>query len=87
MNADSCASFVSNAIPAGTSLSVDAASCAARIINGRSYELRYDMCRRGLLRLVDHCGGLLRLDIAIAACCAVLIIDEDPCASTCRYDH
>ena len=72
-------------IHAGTALSVDAASCAARIIDEDSYELRPDMCGRGLLCLVDHCGGLLLLDIAIAACCAALIIDEDSCASTCRY--
>ena len=74
-------------IHAGPSRSVDAASCAAQIIDEHSYELRTDIFGRGLLRLVDHCGGILRLDIARAAYCAVLIIDEDPCASTCRYDH
>ena len=75
--------FVSNMIHAGTSLSVDAASCAARRIDEDSYELRPDMsqCGRGLLCLVDHCGGLLRLDSAIAACYAALIVDEDSCAS------
>ena len=74
-------------IPAGTLLSVGAASCAAQIIDEHSYELRTDIFGRGLLRLVDHCGGLLRLDIANAANCASLIvsIDEDSCASTYRF--
>ena len=84
---DSCASFVSNMIhvAASTSLSVNAASCAARIIDEDSYELRTDICGRGPLCLVDHCGGLLRLGIAHAAYCAALLIGEDSCASTCRY--
>ena len=63
---DSCASSVLTAIPEGTSLSVDAASCAARIIDELSYELRLDICGRGLLCLVNHCEGLLRLVIANA---------------------
>ena len=58
--------------------SVDAASCAARIIDEDSYELRTVISGRGLLRLVDQCGGLLRLDIANAANYASLIIVEDP---------
>ena len=80
---DSCASSVSNVIHAGPSRSVDAASCAARIIDEDSYELRTVISGRGLLRLVDQCGGLLRLDIANAANCASLIvsIDEDSCTS------
>ena len=65
-------------IHAGPSRSVDAASCAARIIDEDSYELRTVISGRGLLRLVDQCGGLLRLDIANAANYASLIIVEDP---------
>ena len=72
-------------IHAGTSLSIDAASRAARIIDEDSCELRPDICERGLLCLVDQRGGLLRLDIATVADCASLIFDEDSCASTCRY--
>ena len=68
-------------IHAGPSRSVDAASCAARIIDENFNELRPEIYGRGLLCLVDHCGGLLRLDSAIAACYAALIVDEDSCAS------
>ena len=82
---DSCASFVLTAIPEGTSLSVDAASCAALTIDEACYELRTDICKRGLLCLVHHCEGLLRLDIATTAYCASLKIGEDSCASTCPY--
>ena len=84
---DSCASFVPIVIPAGTLLSTHAASCAAQIIDEFYFELRYDICRRGRLRLVDHCGGLLRLDIANAAYCAslIIIIDEASRASTYRF--
>ena len=71
---DSCASFVPTVIPAGTLLSVGAASCAAQIIDENSNKLRTDICGRGLLRLVDHCGGLLRLDIANAAFCASILL-------------
>ena len=49
-----------------TWLSVDAASCAARIIDELSCELRPDICGRGLLCLVNHCEGILRLVIANA---------------------
>ena len=86
IKADSCASFVPSVVPAGTSLSVDAASCAARIIDEACYESRPEICGRGLLCLGDHCGGLLRLDIANAAYCASLKIGEDSCAWTCHYD-
>ena len=82
---DSRTSSVPTVIPEGPSRSVDAASCAARIIDEDSYELHPDICERGLLCLVDHCGGLLRLDIATVADCASLIFGEDSCASTCRY--
>ena len=67
---DSCASFDPTVIPAGTMLSAHAASCAAQIIDENSNKLRTDICGRGLLRLVEHGGGLLRRDLAYAAFCA-----------------
>ena len=59
---DSCASFVPSTLHAGISLSVDAASCA----DEDSCKLRPDICGPGLLclRVVDHHGGLLRLDLS-----------------------